>query len=77
MPTLIAKERGFYNGRNREPNEEFEAQENDVRFLTEGPRPFARFPAERSGQNALALGPSTAPEKPKRRYLRRDMRAKE
>lgn len=73
MPRLIAKERGYYDGRNREPGEEFEANEQDVRLLTEGTRPFARLPAD-TVQKA-PVEPVNLAEPKKRRYLRRDMKA--
>ena len=71
MPTLIAKERFYYNGRNVEMGEEFEAEDADVALLTHHHTPKA---------TTLELTPQKEPEtkaqaKPRTTYKRRDMRA--
>lgn len=47
MPKLIAKERFYYNGRNVEAGEEFEAEQQDVALLTDSVSPRATKPAPR------------------------------
>lgn len=64
MTKLIAKERFYYNGRNLEAGEEFEALEQDVALLTHSVSPRAVSPLD-----------PVAPQK--RRYIRRDMRPQE
>ena len=72
MPKLIAKERFYYNGRNVEADEEFDALEQDVVLLTDAVSPRAR----KSATADTSVAPMTTEEAPKkRRYMRRDMKA--
>ena len=47
MPKLIAKERFYYNGRNVEKDEAFDAVEQDVALLTDSVSPRARKPDDK------------------------------
>ncbi len=71
MPKLIAKERFYYNGRNLEVGEEFEALSQDVDLLTHSVSPRAR-----NANAPLIETGNTAPQK-RRQYRRRDMIAQE
>lgn len=69
MSKLIAKERFYYNGRNVEAGEEFEAVEQDVGLLTNSVSPRARLPEVVQEAEGAA--------KNRRRYQRRDLLAQE
>lgn len=89
MPTLIAKERFYYAGRNVEKGEQFEAEAQDVAILTNSVSPRAYSPNKSQALHTAAIEPAPAsqpspppfqapPAAPKRRqYLRRDLRAQE
>ena len=68
--TLIAGERFYYNGRNVEKGEEFEAEDQDVMLLTHHHTPKA---------TTLVLEPQAKKSEPKPRatYKRRDLKAEE
>lgn len=80
MPKLIAKEKFYYAGRNLEVGEAFEAEEKDVALLTDSVSPRATLPPKAMTEafetrSLLSEQETASPER--RRYNRRDMRAKE
>jgi len=70
--TLIAKEKFFYNGRNVEQGEQFEAEDIDVLLLTHHHTPKATT-IELEPQKAEAPEPEAKPA----RHKRRDVRAED
>ena len=75
---LIALERFYYNGRNVEKDEQFDAEEMDVSLLTHSVSPRAKLPdvvePQRSGTQR---GRSDEPAPKPARYRRRDLEAED
>lgn len=72
MPRLLANKPMSYAGHSLAADEEFEADAKDVLLLTRTSPPLARKPDE-----AASVDEPPQQVRQKRRYQRRDMRAKE
>ena len=70
---LIASERFYYNGRNVEKDEEFDAEDIDVPILTHAHTPKATT-IEIAPQGKSKPEPKNEPE-PTKGYKRRDLRS--
>lgn len=93
MPKLIAKEKFYYNGRNMEAGEEFEAEAQDVALLTDAVSPRAKLPVVAEKPEAAPPVPAVEPPAlfqnkdqtaaddgrapSRRRYNRRDLRSED
>jgi hypothetical protein len=90
MPKLIAREKFFYNNRNVEAGEEFEAEQQDVALLTDSVSPRAKQPETKTAPEpkrtttrtrVMKASETAEPSEPTTtedgRYSRSDMRAED
>jgi hypothetical protein len=74
---LVALERFFYDGRNVEKDEQFDAEEMDVSLLTHSVSPRAKLPDVVEPQRAARKEPEDEPAPKPVRYRRRDLEAED
>jgi len=76
---LIARERFYYNGRNVEKDEQFDAEEQDVSLLTHSVSPRASLPEVEPQRRMVSkeAEPEAAPAPKPARYRRRDLEAED